>query len=114
LGNWINQELYGLPTGLPWGIFISQQRYHPLFAYEMVLNSVVLGIMLWLERHHRLPWGRGAYLAVYLAGYGAVRFILEYLRIEPWRLGVLTTAQWVSFITVIIGCVWLAKVRRQA
>lgn len=123
LGNWINQELYGLPTTLPWGIQINLKsqisnfknlRYHPLFAYEMLLNSGLLLIMLWLERRNKLPWGRGAYLAVYLIGYGLIRFILEYLRIEPWRWGVLTTAQWISVLMIGLGSGWLGRIARKS
>ena len=74
LGNWINQEVYGLPTNLPWGIYIDNKsgRFHPLFAYEAFWMLLGFALMLLAEKtdklnsfqksfrgRHRRPWESG-------------------------------------------------------
>lgn len=91
LGNWFNQELYGDPTALPWALQIDSQHrlpgferfstFHPTFLYEMILNLLVFGILLLLERYYRL--GHGRVFALYVTGYGLVRFLMEELRLDP-------------------------------
>lgn len=92
LGNWVNQELYGLPTDLPWGILIEPARrvteyrateyFHPLFAYEALLLLSFAGVA-WLALKRRwLRIGSGDFILAYLGWYGLVRFVLEFLRIE--------------------------------
>ncbi len=110
IGNFINQELFGLPTTLPWGISIdvnhrppelsTYTHFHPLFAYEALLN-LLLATCLWLL----LPKKRfpGFFVAVYLIGYGSIRFCLDFLRINPWHSGWLTTAQWFSLVMIGVG-----------
>jgi prolipoprotein diacylglyceryl transferase len=92
LGNWVNQELYGSPSSLPWAISIDPQhrlvgyehisRYHPLFAYE-ALGMVGFGLLLWWIFHKKL-WklGEGFFLVSYLSWYGLFRGMLEFLRLE--------------------------------
>ncbi len=99
VGNWINQELYGLPTTLPWGIpidvahrlpdFVMYERYHPLFAYEaLVLIGLGLGIW-WLDRRMSHLFGSGFFTLLYLTIYSSVRFLLDFLRIDRavWQFG---------------------------
>jgi len=110
LGNFFNQELFGLPTHLPWGIFIdinnrpveyiTTSYFHPLFAYEAFLNLILFTLMRKLLQKQRHP---GFYLGVYLLGYGIIRFGMEFLRIDQWRLGFLTTAQWISLLSIMFG-----------
>ena len=88
LGNYFNQELYGLPSNLPWAIFIDPQyrligyenysHFHPLFLYEMVVTTT-LGLLLWKKR-----WtiGSGSATMLYVSVYGVARFLLDFLRIE--------------------------------
>ena len=93
LGNYFNQELYGLPTDLPWAIFIQPDHrlsgyeqfefYHPLFAYEALstLGGVIL--LLWLSRGRFAEQLKtGDLFLVYLAYYSLVRFLLEALRLD--------------------------------
>jgi phosphatidylglycerol:prolipoprotein diacylglycerol transferase len=92
LGNFFNQELYGLPANLPWKIFIepayrligyeSIEYYHPLFAYEVMLNFVNLFFLLWLARRFAGRLKAGALFLVYLGFYSVVRFLLEFLRLD--------------------------------
>lgn len=117
-GNYFNQELYGLPTSLPWGIFISPEyrlpavsessHFHPLFLYESILNVCLFGVLFTLQRSGKLSVGSGKFFGLYLIGYGVIRFGLEFLRIETarWALpGVawLSVAQWVSLGLCAVG-----------
>ncbi len=114
LANWVNQELYGFPTTLPWGITITSvsqiQRFHPLFAYEMVATSI-LGFSLW-RLQNKAAWkpGSGKLWWLYLGCYSVVRFLLDFLRLDRgpvwWGLGV---NQWAMFTTTIISVVMLLK-----
>ncbi|PWU23049.1 prolipoprotein diacylglyceryl transferase [Candidatus Cerribacteria bacterium 'Amazon FNV 2010 28 9'] len=136
LGNYVNGELYGLPTTLPWGIMINGQRYHPLFAYEAILNVVLFFCLLRLSRgslksstppslpstrggnsRGLLALGKGQYFSLYLFGYGLIRFWLEYLRIDTARmngvLGMISIAQWVC-VGLMIGGLTLFWIRRHA
>ncbi|MDF5753571.1 prolipoprotein diacylglyceryl transferase [Spongiactinospora sp. TRM90649] len=87
-GNWFNQELYGSPTTLPWGLEIDVAHggepgvlYHPAFLYES-LWDLALGFALILIGR-RLALGHGRLFAVYVAGYTLGRFWIEGLRIDP-------------------------------
>lgn len=114
-GNYVNQELFGLPTNLPWGIVVNGQRYHPLFVYEAILNIFLLCILLAFARKKSLVLGKGQYISVYLFGYSFIRFWLEFLRIETARLdgvlGIFSIAQWVTLIMMIAATI-LFWVRR--
>lgn len=114
-GNYFNQELYGLPTQLPWGIVINGEKYHPLFAYEAILNLCVFGLVNWLGWKKKLHIGKGQYACTYLALYGMIRFWLEFLRTDTARwaepFGVFSIAQWVALgitLTAII-IFWLRR-----
>lgn len=93
IGNYFNQELYGLPANVPWGIFIESahrligyeqvELYHPLFAYEALLSLIGAVLLIWLSRSRfsdRLHAG-DIYLA-FLAYYSLTRFLLESLRLD--------------------------------
>jgi prolipoprotein diacylglyceryl transferase len=106
-GNFINQELYGPETTLPWGVWINGKRYHPLFAYESILDLVLFLFLLFLSRKKALVFGKGQYAALYISLYGLIRFWLEFLRPDTDRfagsLGVLSIAQWVCLGFMIAG-----------
>jgi phosphatidylglycerol:prolipoprotein diacylglycerol transferase len=92
VGNYFNQELYGLPTNLPWKIFIQPayrlmgfekvETYHPLFAYEVILNLVNLIFLLWLARRFAGMLRAGDLFLAYLGIYSFIRFLLEFLRLD--------------------------------
>ena len=81
LGNWFNQELYGRPTSLPWGLEIDpenrvegyedQATFHPTFLYECLWNLAAFAVLIWLDRRFRL--GHGRVLALYVMLYTAGR-----------------------------------------
>ncbi len=88
-GNYFNQELFGRPTTLPWGLKISPsnpdavagaQAYHPTFLYESLWDLGVAGLVLWADR--RFALGRGRAFALYLAAYTVGRSWIEALRID--------------------------------
>ncbi len=89
-GNFINEELYGKPTDLPWGIKISNpiggyspsETFHPLFLYESLGTLIICGLLLWLWTTQRDRFQHGDFLLLYIMSYGALRFVLEFLRID--------------------------------
>lgn len=92
LGNFVNQELYGFPTDLPWGLWIDPAyrlrgyeaitHFHPLFAYEM-LFTLGFGVVLWaVHAQKKLKIGTGFVTVLYLGYYSLVRFLLDFIRIE--------------------------------
>jgi prolipoprotein diacylglyceryl transferase len=91
LGNWWNQELFGKPTDLPWGLeidpenrpdeYVVEETFHPTFLYEMVWNLLAAVVLLLVERRFRIrPPGL---FALYVALYSAGRFWIELLRVDP-------------------------------
>ncbi len=91
-GNYVNQELYGPPTDLPWGIFINPanrlegyelfERFHPLFLYESLWNLGSFFLLLWLWRNQRDRVQPGDIFLAYLVTYPIGRFLLEFLRLD--------------------------------
>ena len=94
LGNWFNQELFGRPTDLPWGLeidrehrpleYLDAETFHPTFAYEMVWNMLVFGLLWRVGVRGRLP--RGHLIVLYLFSYAAGRLWIEALRVDPASL----------------------------
>lgn len=90
-GNWFNQELYGRPTDLPWGLHIDRAHrmpgyldvevYHPTFLYESLWCLGVAAILVLVDRRFRL--GHGRVFALYVAAYTVGRAWIEELRIDP-------------------------------
>jgi phosphatidylglycerol:prolipoprotein diacylglycerol transferase len=125
-GNFINQELYGPPTELPWGIPISAAnrrapwndltffpeettRFHPAFAYEMILNFIAGGLLLWLGRRFPKKMKPGALFAAWLVLAGVGREIIEFFRPDQPRVpGTdISYSRVVAGLMIIIGVVWL-------
>jgi prolipoprotein diacylglyceryl transferase len=90
LGNWFNQELFGRPTDLPWGLEIDRANrpseyldvatFHPTFLYELLWNLAAAALVIWADRRFRLGHGRA--FALYVAAYCAGRLWIELLRID--------------------------------
>ena len=110
-GNFFNQELYGYPTDLPWGIVIEPanrlpgyeafSHFHPLFFYEFIWNLLGFGLLLIVGRKlkHRLLNGEIFFL--YVIYYSIGRFFLEGLKIDVWSIAGVPTARWISGIAII-------------
>jgi len=96
-GNWFNQELYGLPTNLPWAIpisienriveFIDYQYFHPTFLYESIGNILIFIILITLiirlKNKVNLDYLGKISFAVYLFLYSVLRFFIEFIRLDP-------------------------------
>jgi phosphatidylglycerol:prolipoprotein diacylglycerol transferase len=114
LGNYFNQELYGLPTALPWKIFVEPayrlvgfeavEYYHPLFAYEMILNFINLFFLLWIVRRFVNVLNTGSFFLAYLGFYSLVRFLLEFLRLDVALVSGLNINQvFFGFVFILAG-----------
>ena len=109
-GNWFNQELYGRPTKLPWGLEIDNPpaRYaagtlfHPTFLYEALWNLALAGVLVLIDRKKILR--RGELFALYLLGYSLGRLWVEDLRIDKASLilGVRVNI-WTSLIALVVA-----------
>jgi prolipoprotein diacylglyceryl transferase len=115
-GNYFNQELFGTPTDLPWGLEIDPQfrpeefqefeTFHPTFLYESILNVALGFFIIWFGR--RYPAMRGRLVGIYFLGYGAIRFLMELIRTDTtWRLLGLSRNGWVSVGVMILGLIVL-------
>jgi len=93
-GNYFNQEIYGRPTDLPWGLRIDPENrpaayqdaetFHPTFLYESLWSLLTAAVVIWADRRLRLGHGRA--FALYLAMYGTARALLELLRTDEANL----------------------------
>jgi phosphatidylglycerol:prolipoprotein diacylglycerol transferase len=120
LANYFNQELYGLPTNLPWAIFIEPtsrisgyeaiEFYHPLFAYEMILNSINFIVLLWVGKKFSSKLNAGDLFLIYLAFYSITRFLLEFLRLDVSLVNGININQ-VFFILLFALCAVLGAKR---
>jgi prolipoprotein diacylglyceryl transferase len=131
-GNWFNNELYGGPTDLPWGLEIHrwdasagravtdangdaivQGVYHPTFLYESVFVMVLAIVLLLIERHWRLA--RGQLFGLYVAGYPIGRILIEKMRTDDaelilgQRLNV-----WTSIVVFLLGVASVVHTGRRA
>jgi len=124
LGNYFNQELFGYPTSLPWGIYIapenrppqfaSYSHFQPLFLYELLLNLIGFGLLLFISRRFKNKLLDGEVFGFYLIYYGIVRFILEGYKIDVWNLAGIPTARWIAGagILIVIAVTIYRRLRR--
>ncbi|MBO4119535.1 prolipoprotein diacylglyceryl transferase [Cupriavidus gilardii] len=120
LGNFINGELWGRPTDLPWGMVFPQAgdniARHPSQLYQFAGEGVALFVILWLFARHPRPMG--AVSGAFLLGYGVFRFLAEFAREPDNFLGLLalnfSMGQWLSLPMIVAGAamMWWAY-RRQ-
>jgi phosphatidylglycerol:prolipoprotein diacylglycerol transferase len=118
IGNFINGELYGRVTSVPWGMIFPKGGplpRHPSQLYESALEGGVLFIILWFLKDKKLP--SGGLMAVFLFAYGIFRFFVEFFR-EPdqqlgFILGPLTMGQLLSALMIISGIILFFYVRRK-
>ena len=116
-GNFINQELYGPPTSLPWGLKIDpahrivpyndletyppETLFHPTFLYESLWCLLLFGGLLIAARRFESRLRDGDLFLGYLIGYPLGRFFLEYLRPDAWMMGPIAAAQVFALICVV-------------
>jgi phosphatidylglycerol:prolipoprotein diacylglycerol transferase len=116
-GNFVNQELYGPPTDLPWGIFIEPQyrlpeyaqytHFHPLFLYESLWNLMNFGILLWLGKRFRDRLIKGDVFLAYVIIYPVGRFLLEFIRLDSAEWGGINTNQTFMLVVSIAAAITL-------
>jgi phosphatidylglycerol:prolipoprotein diacylglycerol transferase len=110
-GNFVNQELYGPPTDLPWGIFIEPQyrlpglnaytHFHPLFLYESLWNLMNMAILLWVGRRFEDKLIPGDIFLGYLIIYPLGRFLLEFIRLDSAQIAGINANQ--TFMLVVMA-----------
>jgi phosphatidylglycerol:prolipoprotein diacylglycerol transferase len=124
--NFINQELYGQPTDLPWGIPIDAAhriapwqnmaafpyettRFHPAFAYEMLWNFLAAGILLWIALEYKNRIKPSSIFAGWLILEGVGRQIIEFFRPDqPRIIGTdISYSRVVAGIMILVGIIWL-------
>ena len=119
VGNYFNCELFGPATDKPWGIFIPPNSrpahlldeviFHPTFYYEAVLNIFLFWILLSLLYNNK---GANNFLvaAVYLFGYGCIRFYVEFYRLSSDFIEILSLNQVIALLLVFLGIGYIIKV----
>jgi len=122
-GNWFNQELFGRPTTLPWGLEIDAAHrppgyeqyatFHPTFLYESLWCVVVAVVLIWADR--RFTMGHGRVFLLYIALYTTGRFAFELVRIDDanriFGLRVNTWVAGIAFVGSVVALVWSARNR---
>lgn len=114
--NFVNGELWGKPTDLPWGVVFGGSAgeipRHPSQLYEAFLEGIVLFVILYsMSRKKKLP-PQGAFIGTFVLGYGVVRFLIEFVRVPDAQLGYLfggfiTMGQLLSLPLIVIGAALL-------
>jgi prolipoprotein diacylglyceryl transferase len=116
IGNWWNQELFGRPTDLPWGLEISLDNrpagygqyatFHPTFLYEALWNVLLCVVLVKVDEARKLRPGR--VFVLYVAGYTFARFFVEGLRVdEANTIAGLRVNEWVSAIVFLLAAGFL-------
>jgi prolipoprotein diacylglyceryl transferase len=112
VGNYFNQELYGRPTTLPWGLeidpahwpagrtFASGTVFHPTFLYEALWNLVGIAVLLYLDRRFKLGYGRvfALYVMIYTSGRGWI----ETFRIDTIELDNVLGLRWGVWMSIVL------------
>jgi len=116
-GNYFNQELYGYPTGLPWGLYIDPahrlpgyegySNFHQLFFYEFIWNALGCAFLLFAGRKWRARLLDGDIFFMYAIWYSVGRFYLEGLKIGVWEVGGIPTARWISGIVIVAAAAFM-------
>ena len=118
-GNFFNQELYGAPTNLPWKLYIDPAHrlqgfenisyYHPLFAYESLLNLANMLFLMWVTRQYPDKLKKGEVFNLYLIFYPISRFFLDFLRLDASRvfsININQTLMAVVAVCAVVVLVW--------
>ena len=119
-GNWFNQELFGGPTTLPWGLeidlahrpaeYLQYETFHPTFLYESLYCAALGFALIWIDHRFRLK--KFQLFALYCMGYTAARFVFEAMRTDPANtIGPLRVNGWVSIVVFLGALAWFLWLR---
>jgi len=116
--NFLNQELYGFPTTLPWGIYIDaahrippfndlaqyplSTRFHPTFLYESLGNVVNFLVLMYVSRRYSDRLKDGDIFLLYGVLYPVLRFLIEFQRPDAWKIAGVATAQWIAIGSILL------------
>jgi phosphatidylglycerol:prolipoprotein diacylglycerol transferase len=113
IGNFLNQELYGKPSTLPWAIFVDEAHrlpgfvqystYHPLYAYEAIWNLLNMAVLIWLGIRYAKKLLSGDIFLIYMMFYAVGRFALEFLRLDYSPVGGVNVNQTLMVIVFIVA-----------
>ena len=111
IGNFINNELWGKPTDVPWSFNVNGQALHPSQLYEALLEGLVLFVVLWIFSSRPRP--HMAVSGMFLFWYGVFRFFVEFYRVPDADLGYLalgwvTMGQILSAPMIVLGAILIA------
>ena len=121
--NFVNGELWGKPTDLPWGVVFGgaagTMPRHPSQLYEALLEGIVLFCVLQILSRRKPVLPQGTFMGVFVMGYGIVRFLIEFVRVPDAQLGyllggVITMGQLLSLPLVVAGAVLIVYARHKA
>ncbi len=117
-GNFFNQELYGYPTTVPWGIPIDMRyrlprfvdlpdtaRFHPTFLYESIWNLLVFLALMYVGRRYQERLLRGDVFLLWTVLYPLGRFFVEFQRPDAWMIGPIAAAQLFSILAIVLALV---------
>jgi phosphatidylglycerol:prolipoprotein diacylglycerol transferase len=112
-GNFFNKEIYGAQTSLPWGININGIKYQPLFLYESILDILNFIILYLLYRKTALKNRNGFFSFLYLLNYSLVRFLMELLRQDGWRVYGLNVSLLIPILLFMTALYCLLRISRR-
>jgi phosphatidylglycerol:prolipoprotein diacylglycerol transferase len=111
--NFVNQEVYGAPSDLPWAIridpahrlpeYANVETYHPLFLYESIWNLLNMAVLLWVARRYQDRLLPGDIFLLYLIIYPLGRFMLEFLRLDAAIVGGINANQTVMAVVLLLS-----------
>lgn len=123
-GNWFNQELFGRPTDLPWGLeidlahrpvgYLDVETFHPTFLYECLWSLAAFAVVVWADRRFRL--GHGRVVALYVMAYTLGRGWIEMLRIDDVQMADVLGLRlnvWTSLVLFVAATVYFVVVGRR-
>ncbi len=102
--NFINGELWGAPTDVPWGVVFANAggvARHPSQLYEAFLEGIVIFVVLFVLSRKQPPRPRGTFLGAFLVMYGTFRFLVEFVRLPDVQLGYLLGTNWLTMGQVL-------------
>ncbi|MCU0481594.1 MAG: prolipoprotein diacylglyceryl transferase [Anaerolineae bacterium] len=121
--NWVNQELYGIPTGSSFGLQIANppapyngieyygQGFHPMFLYESIWSFVAFLVLLWLFNNKRNNFRHGEFALLAIMQYSVIRYLLEFLRIDLTLTAGINVSQAVTIASFVVAGFFLFRSR---